>query len=226
LCWQAQQGIFHSTCGNSIGWFEREGKPMMPAHIATPVAATPPRNLLWTVDQFHYLGDLGMFEGRRAMLIDGVIVEEGAMNPPHRIGLELSSEALRTAFGVGWRVCVQMPLILGQSTDPEPDIAVVAGTPRGNSSHPTTAALVVEVADSSLRFDTTVKLAAYAAGSITDYWVLDVNARQLLVFRDPRADLTAAHGHTYPTQRTLGPTDAIAPLAAPGGTVTVADLLP
>jgi hypothetical protein len=104
---------------------------MIPAPLATPVPATPPRNLLWAVDQFHYLGDLGMFEGRRAMLIDGVIVGEGPMNPPHRVALELSGEALRTAFGAGWRVCVQMPLVLGQSTDPEPDVAVVAWTPRG-----------------------------------------------------------------------------------------------
>ncbi len=56
---------------------------MMPAHIATRVSSGPPRNILWTVDQFHYLGDLGMFEGHRAWLVDGVIVEEGPMNPPH-----------------------------------------------------------------------------------------------------------------------------------------------
>jgi Uma2 family endonuclease len=160
------------------------------------------------------------------MLIDGVIVEEGSMNPPHRIALELSSEALRTAFGTGWRICVQMPLVLGQSTDPEPDVAVVAGSPRGTTAHPTTAALVVEVADTSLRFDTTVKLATYAAGLIADYWVLDVNSRQLLVFRDPKADPTAAQGHTYLKQHTLSDADAVAPIAAPGRTVKVADLLP
>jgi hypothetical protein len=198
---------------------------MMPAHIATPVPATPPRNLLWIVEQFHYLGDLGMFEGRRAMLIDGVIVEEGAMNPPPRIALELSSEAVRAAFGTGWRVCVQMPLVLGQSTDPWPDIAILASSPRA-TTHPTTAALVIEVADSSLRFDTTVKLATYAAATIADYWVLDVNARQLLVFRDPSPDTTVANGHTYLTQRIFGPADVVAPLAAQGRTVSVADLLP
>ncbi len=199
---------------------------MMPAHLATPVPTSPPRNLLWTVDQFHYLGDLGMFEGRRAMLIDGVIMEEGPMNPPHRMALELSSAAVRTAFGPGWRVCVQMPLVLGQSTDPKPDVAVVAGSPRNTTTHPTTAALVVEVADSSLRYDTTVKLAVYAAGSIPEYWVLDVNARQLLVFRDPQPDPTAAHVHAYRTQWVLGPADTVAPLAAPNGAVSVADLLP
>jgi hypothetical protein len=199
---------------------------MMPTHLATPVLAGPPRTLLWTVDQFHFLGDLGMFEGRRAMLIDGVIVEEGAMNPPHRIAFELSSEAIRAAFGTGWRICVHMPLVLGQSMDPEPDIAVVAGSPRSSSTHPTTAALVVEIADSSLRYDTSIKLAAYAAGQITDYWVLDVNGHELLVFRDPGPDPTAMHGHTYMTQRVLGPADSIAPLAAPNRTVKVADLLP
>jgi Uma2 family endonuclease len=182
--------------------------------------------MLWTVDQFHYLGDLGMFEGRRAMLIDGVIVEEGPMNPPHRHALERTAETLRGIFGSGWRVCVQMPLVLGQTTDPEPDVAIIAGTARGATGHPTGAALVVEVSDSSLRYDTTVKLSVYAAGGIADYWVLDVNARQLLVYRDPKPDPTASHGHTYGTQLTLGPNDTASPLAAPNAVVKVADLLP
>jgi Uma2 family endonuclease len=199
---------------------------MMPQHLATPVPPGPPRNMLWTVDQFHYLGDLGMFEGRRAMLIDGVIVEEGPMNPPHRIALELSENVLRTIFGAGWRVCVQMPLVLGQTTDPEPDLAVVAGSPRGTSSHPTTAALVVEVSDTSLRYDTTVKMSLYAAGGIADYWVVDVSGRQLLVYRDPRPDGTASHGFAYTTRFVLGATDTISPLRAPNVTVAVADLLP
>ena len=69
----------------------------MPSAIRVP--SGPPRDLRWTVDQFHYLGDLGCFEGRRAMLIDGVIVEEGQMNPPHAIALELTTEAVRAAFG-------------------------------------------------------------------------------------------------------------------------------
>lgn len=199
---------------------------MLPMHVATRVPSGPPRNLLWTVDQFHYLGDLGCFEGRRAMLIDGVIVEEGTMNPPHRLALELSEEALRAALGPGWRVCVQMPLVLGQNTDPEPDIAVIAGRVRGATSHPTTAALVVEVSDTSLRYDSTVKMSLYAAGGIADYWVLDVTGRQLLVFRDPKPDPAESHGHTYGTQLILGPNDTATPIAAPHAAVKVADLLP
>ena len=199
---------------------------MMSAPFATRVPTGPPRNLLWTVEQFHFLGDLGMFEGRRAMLIDGVLVEEGPMNPPHRLALELAGDALRAAFGPGWRVCVQMPLVLNQTTDPEPDIALVFGSARGATDHPTSAALVVEVSDSSLRYDTTTKLSLYAAGGIADYWVVDVTGRQLLVFRDPQPDAAQSHGHGYPTHLTLGPADTISPLAAPNGVVRVADLQP
>lgn len=135
------------------------------------------------------------------------------------IALELTTEAIRTAFGPGWRMCVQLPLVLGQATDPQPDLAVVAGTARGSTGHPTTAALVVEVADTSYRYDTTDKLAAYATAGIADYWVLDVNARRLHVFRAPA-------GSTYDTHLDFGPSDSVSPLAVPTSAVRVADLLP
>src|SRR5437870_6435961 len=104
-------------------------------------ASAGPRPLRWTCDEFHRFGDLGVFEGRRAMLIDGVILEEGPMNPLHAITLELVEEALRAAFGSGWRLRSQSPLVLGQDLDPEPDFAVIAGLARGSSVHPTMADL-------------------------------------------------------------------------------------
>jgi Uma2 family endonuclease len=181
-------------------------------------ALTVPRPVRWTCAEFHRFGDMGVFEGRRAMLIDGVILEEGPMNPPHAITLELVEQAIRTAFGAGWRVRNQSPLVLGQDLDPEPDIAVIAGTARGSSGHPTTADLVVEVADSSLDFDTNDKRLLYARAGIREYWVVDINARRLLVYRDPQAG-------DYATQQALGPAGAVSPLAAPAATVRVADLL-
>jgi Uma2 family endonuclease len=199
---------------------------MLPAHIATRVPSGPPRPLLWTVDQFHYLGDLGCFEGRRAWLVDGVIVEEGPMNPPHAIAATKTEDAVRDAFGKGFHVRVAKPLVLGQATDPEPDVAAVTGKPGDYTTHPTTAVLVVEVSDSSLRYDTTVKVGLYAAGGLAEYWVVDVTGRQLRVFRDPRPEPTQPHGHGYGTHLTLGPTDHVSPLAAPTASVPVSDLLP
>lgn len=181
-------------------------------------APAVPRPLRWTCAEFHRFGDMGVFEGRRAMLIDGVILEEGPMNPPHAMALGLVDEALRTAFGIGWWIRGQSPLVLGQDLDPEPDLAVVPGRPRDYADHPNTAVLVIEVADSSFDFDTNEKRLLYARAGIRDYWVVDINGRRLLVYRDPQ-------GGDYASQQTFGPADTVSPLAAPGAIVRVADLL-
>jgi Uma2 family endonuclease len=118
-----------------------------------------------------------------------------------------------------------LPLVLGLHTDPIPDLAVVPGRPRDQIVHPTTAALVVEVADSSLRFDTTEKLGLYAAAGIPEYWVIDINGRQLLIFRGPRAAPGQPHGHDYAARQALGLNDTATILAVQGATVAVAELL-
>src|SRR6187397_2477197 len=65
----------------------------LPSAQAAPAG---PRPLRWTCTEFHRFGDLGVFEGRRTMLINGVILEEGPMNPPHAKTLGLVEEAVRT----------------------------------------------------------------------------------------------------------------------------------
>jgi len=179
----------------------------------------PPRPLRWTCAEFHRAGDLGLFEGKRPMLIGGVIIEQGPMNHPHAIAVSLVQNALFAVFAIGWHLRVQLPLVIDLFTDLMPDVAVIAGSPRDLAGHPATAPLVVEVADTSLHFDTTDKLELYARAGVPEYWVLDLNGRQLLVFRDP-------HRTGYRTQQVFGPADAVSPLAAPTATVLVADLLP
>lgn len=197
--------------------------PPLPGPLPQPRG---PRPFRWTLALFHRFGDMGCFEGRRAKLIDGQLIEEGPMDPPHALALELVEEALRAAFGTGWRYRIQTPLVLGQFTDPMPDIALVRGSARGALVHPTTAELVVEIADSSLNFDVTTKAELYATAGIADYWVLDLDGRRLLVFRDP-VPLPAGLGATaYRTHVTLTDADSISPLAQPAATVRVADLLP
>jgi Uma2 family endonuclease len=181
-------------------------------------AQTGPRPFRWTCDEFHRFGDLGLFEGRHAMLIDGVLLEQGPMNPPHANTLGLVERAVLAAFGMSWWLRHQSPLVLGLDTDPEPDLAVVPGGPRDYSGHPTTAALVIEVADSSLDYDTNDKRLLYAAAGIPEYWVVDINGRRLLVYRDPQ-------GGDYATRLVLGPTDTVSPLAVPAATVRVTDVL-
>ncbi|HET6575654.1 MAG TPA: Uma2 family endonuclease [Fimbriiglobus sp.] len=192
--------------------------------VPPSAAVMPPRPLLWTVAEFHRIAETGVFEGRRPILIRGVLLEQGPMNPPHALAIEHVMEALRVAFGAGWRIRVQLPLVLGLETDPLPDVAMIPGSVRGASDHPTTAALVVEVSDTTLALDLTEKAELYATAGIADYWVLDVTSRRLLVFRDPAP--IAAGGAAYRTHLTLAPTDSISPLAATGATIAVADLMP
>ena len=116
---------------------------------------------------------------------------------------------------------------LGQTTDPEPDVIVVAGTPRSQPpTAPKTAVLVVEVADTSLAFDIGDKASLYAAARIADYWVVDLAHNRLYVFRDPRPEAGQRFGHGFFRQSLLGPADRASPLAAPSASILVGDLLP
>jgi Uma2 family endonuclease len=201
----------------------------MPTTLQPPATSSGPHPIVmrWTVEQFNHMGDLGWFEGRRPFLLDGVIWEQGPMDTPHAVALGLVQYALQAAFSVGWWVRVQTPFHVDEFNDPFPDMAVVAGAPRDYcDKHPSAAALVVEISDTTLAADTTAKAERYATAGAADYWVLDLTNRKLLVFRDPVA-LPAGLGATaYRKQLALDPTDRVSPLAAPHASILVADLLP
>jgi Uma2 family endonuclease len=180
----------------------------------------------WTLEEFHLLCGLPTFENRKMILVDGEILDMPNPNPPHDVGVGQTDEALRNAFGASFWVRVQMALVLGLATDPMPDLAVVTGPRRKYLTHPTSALLVVEVADSSLAYDTGDKSNLYAAGGIPEYWVVDLNNRCLHVFKDPVVDVAEPFGFRYQFQKTLSSTDTVIPLNAPQAPIAVADLLP
>jgi Uma2 family endonuclease len=192
-----------------------------------PPAATGPRPWKWTRDDLLRCHELGMFGDRRVMLIDGEVLAMSPMNEPHARAIVFVLDALQAAFGTNFTFRPQLPMDLGQTTDPEPDVIVVAGPPRSQpTTPPSTAALVVEVADSSLAFDIAEKASLYAAAGIADYWVLDIAHNRLYVFRDPRPEAGQRFGHGYFRQSLNGPTDRVSPLAAPAASILVSDLLP
>jgi Uma2 family endonuclease len=191
---------------------------------ALPTFAVQP--LRWTVDEFHNLYSQPRMESRKLILVEGVILEMPAPNPPHDAALLLTNEALRIAFGPGNCVRIQMSLVLSQATDPMPDLAVVPGSPRDYKDHPRTAKLVVKVSDSTLAYDKREKAGLYAAAGIQDYWIVDLIHRQLIVHRDPLPDATQPGVAIYRDIKTLAPGQSITPLAAPQSQVAVTDLLP
>jgi len=189
--------------------------------------AAGPVPVAFTRAEYRALWDAQFFRNQRVQLVRGVIVQEPPMNPPHATGVRKATKVLERVFPTDHDVRAQLPLNLAPISEPHPDVAVVAGSVDDYATaHPATALLVVEVADDSLFDDTTVKAELYATAGVPDYWVIDLQNRRLLIFRDP-APLPAGLGATaYRTHLTFGPADTVAPLAAPGAAVKVADLLP
>lgn len=119
--------------------------------------------------------------------------------------------------GSEYHVRGEKPFALDDVSEPQPDISVVPGAIRDYATaHPSESVLLVEVADSSLSHDRGRKL---ADNSVPEYWVIDVQASRLEVYRDP------ADG-TYQSKTALVREDKLSPLFAPDISMSVADLLP
>lgn len=188
----------------------------------------PLRMYRWTRRAYGRLIDEGILcEDDPVELLDGLLVVREPKHSPHSTATSLVDEALRAVFGPGWVVRVQEPVAASRWSEPEPDVAVVPGGPRDYlAEHPTRPALIVEIAQSSLRLDRTRKAAIYARAGVEDYWIVNLVDRVLEVQREPARLEPARRRWGYRSIQTLGPTDVVSPLVAPAGRITVADLLP
>jgi Uma2 family endonuclease len=199
----------------------------MPSKAEVEISEFVPDPHHWTVEEFCEMMGLPRFQDRRFILIDGQVIEMPRPNAPHDSHVAIAQANLQSLFGAGYWARSQSGLPLGFDTDPIPDIAVVTGTILDYMvDQPTTAVLIVEVSDSTLRADLKVKSHLYAAAGIPEYWVVDVANKQLHVHREPVADADAPRGVRYTSIQVLTPADSFAPLAFPDKTIRVADLLP
>src|SRR5262245_4070240 len=182
----------------------------------------------WTRKEYDRLIEVGFFRAEdRIELIGGTLIVAEPKGTTHSTAVALATEALRAAFGAGWLVRTQDAISPDDESEPEPDVAVVPGAPRDYChEHPARPALVVEVAESSLRFDRRRKGSLYARANIADYWLVHLIDRVLEVYRDPVPATAARFGWRYGVMQALGPEATVTPLAAPSATIAVADLLP
>jgi Uma2 family endonuclease len=183
------------------------------------VAISDARRL--TREEYERLVKEGFFDpDARIELIHGRLVEMAPQTTFHSVGINLAQVELGRVFGEGFAIRVQLPLAIDPDSEPEPDVVVAPGNPRDYlAGHPTFAALVVEVAETSLLSDRNEKAGLYAQAGIPEYWLLNLVKACLEVYRDPR-------NGEYQSRAVLLPGDFISPLARPEAQVAVADLLP
>ena len=189
---------------------------------APPDEGVRPRR--WTRDEYYRAAEVGLFRPEeRLELLDGEILEK--MSPHkelHAFGVTQVGRIVGDTFGPGHHVRQQLPIILNDASEPEPDAVVVPGEPADYlRSHPRAAdvRLLIEVSDTTLRLDRERKLKAYARAGIAEYWILNLLQRQLEVYRDPS-------GARYRSVTVYRGEQSVAPLAAPQSAVRVSDLLP
>lgn len=172
-------------------------------------------------EQYERMIDAGVFgPDDRLELLDGEVVEMAPQNSRHATAVRMLERALAKAFDAGFDIRAQLPLRISDQSEPEPDIAVVIGSPRDyRDAHPATALLVVEVSDTTRSYDRGRKLAAYARAGIPEYWILDVVAETLEICRRPMAE-------DYAERRILKAGESVSPQAVPTAILAITDLLP
>jgi Uma2 family endonuclease len=150
----------------------------------------PPRKR-FTRSEVEQMLEAGLFAGQRFELIDGDLIDKTGQNPPHSQALRLVHAWLVKIFGVE-RVQVQQPIEAAAAERerglPEPDFSVLAEFkgdygkrhPRGDEL-----LLAIEVADTTVRYDATLKSDMYARAGVPEYWVLDIVGRRIIAHRTP-----------------------------------------
>jgi Uma2 family endonuclease len=177
---------------------------------------------LITVKEFHQMFDVGILDdSERVELIAGQIIKMAAKGAPHCATVTRLWKLLEARLGDRVLVRPQEPVQLNDYSEPEPDIALLRPDPlyyEDRHPVPSDIYLIIEVADTTLAKDCQVKAIAYAQSGISDYWVLDINARQLHVFRDPERD-------GYQTHEILSDRDTLAAIAFPDINLNVQEML-
>jgi len=187
------------------------------------------RTKRWCRVEYERLIDLGIFRGDdRLELLGGNLLVREPQSDRHALAIELCHDALRAAFGAGWRIRVQLPVALDDESEPEPDVSVIRGRPRevGERSIPSRPELIVEIAEPSLAFDRREKGGLYARAGVIDYWIVNLVDNVLEVRREPGPDAAASSGWRYHAVSTVRSDAVVTPLAASHAHISVADLLP
>jgi Uma2 family endonuclease len=177
---------------------------------------------LFTVDEYYRMADAGILAPHdRVELIDGEIVEMSPIGHRHITCVMKATRLFTKTFGDSVVASIQNPIQLNNYTEPEPDVVLLkprADCYEAKKLAPEDVLLIVEIAETSLRFDRKVKLPRYAAAGIPEFWIENLEDNVLLVYRNPV-------GNAYTTALTLHRGETISLAAFPDIVFKVEDFL-
>jgi Uma2 family endonuclease len=180
---------------------------------------TPTRARL-TVAQFQKMGDAGIMPPEtRVELVDGELIEMAPIGPRHMQAVNRLTRALVAAVGKAAIVSVQNPVALGEHSETQPDLALLGPQSDSETRLPTPddVLLLVEVADTTLQYDRTTKLALYARFGVREVWIVNLIDHILEIHREP-------YNGAYRVKLERGGSDAVAPVALPNAEVHLAEI--
>ena len=174
----------------------------------------------FTVDEYHRMAETGIFKPKeRVELIRGVVRRMSAKNYAHVVAVTKVLKKLTSALADRASVYPEAPLrFVGLDSEPEPDI-VATSSPVVEDYGKSKPLLVVEVAESSLRYDLNAKAPLYAEAGVPEYWVVNLVDREFVVFRTPE-------NGTYRDRTTHGIDERVMPEAWPDVVIAVDELFP
>ena len=150
-------------------------------------AVSPPRRI--TVNEYYDMARAGLFApDEHVELIEGEVVRVAPIGDRHASAVEALDELLHQAVAGRARVRCQMPVRLGEYSQPEPDLVVMRPrTGRDDRGHPSAddVFLIIEISVSTLRYDLDTKVPLYARHGVPEVWVIDLKHHKLHVYKLP-----------------------------------------
>ena len=174
------------------------------------------------VHQYHAMAKAGVLnEDDRVELIDGEIAAMSSIGPEHVGAVNSSAEFWILALAGKATVQIQGSVRLDEWNEPQPDVAILKRRDdfyRSGLAGPDDVLLLIEVSDTSLRYDRRIKLALYARFGIPEFWIANIRARSIEVYTDP------VNGE-YTSLQTFRRGQTITPTAFPDVVLPVSDII-
>ncbi len=147
---------------------------------------------LFTVKEYYQMAESGIIaNGERVELIRGEIIKMSPIGRRHAACVDFCNYILAHKLGTGVIIRVQNPLSLDNTSEPEPDLMILRYRDdfyRSGHPHPSDVLLLIEVADSTIDSDRSLKIPVYAEDGITEVWLVDINGDCIEVYRHPTAN--------------------------------------